>query len=281
MTQASTAAVVLAAGLGTRMRRDDPAAKLGTAQAEAAARGLKGMIPDNRGRPLLDHILSSLADGGVTDVCLVIGPKHDPITDHYALRPPRRVKLSFAVQESPRGTADALLAAAAWIGDRGVLVLNSDNLYPAAAVAALVNLGEPGLVAFERQALISASNIDAARIAAFGLVTLHNDDTLAAIAEKPAVDQRAVHRGDLPDHAASVEWISMNLWRFDRRVLAACRDVAMSPRGELELPLAVALALRRGVRFRAVRMAAGVLDLSSRGDILTVASRLGDREIQP
>ena len=68
-----TTAVVLAAGLGSRMRREASAAPLSEAQAAAAARGLKGMIPDGRGRPFLDHVLSSLADGGVTDVCLIVG----------------------------------------------------------------------------------------------------------------------------------------------------------------------------------------------------------------
>ena len=269
-----TTAVVLAAGLGRRMRREDSAAPLGEAQAAAAARGLKGMIPDSRGRPFLDHVLSSLADGGVTDVCLVIGTDHDPIRDHYALRPPRRLTLAFAVQTSPRGTADALLAAASWIGGNDVLVLNSDNLYPPAAIGALVNLGEPGLIAFERNTLIRESNIDPARIAAYAVLTLRADDTLAAIVEKPA-DSRT------PDHAGAGQWISMNLWRFDSGILTACRDVTPSPRGELELPLAVALALSRGARLRAVRMAAGVLDLSNRGDILEVAGRLGDSDIDP
>lgn len=275
-----TAAVVLAAGLGSRMRRDDASAPLGAAQAAAAARGLKGMIPDSRGRPFLDHVLSSLADGGVTDVCLVIGRDHDPIRDHYTLCPPRRVQITLVVQESPRGTADALLTAAPWIGSDDVLVLNADNLYPLAAIAVLVNLGEPGLVAFEREALIRESNIDAARLAAFAILALRPDDTLAGIVEKPAGGERATQHHD-PNRASADEWISMNLWRFDAQVLAACRDVLPSPRGELELPLAVALALSRGVRFRAVRMAAGVLDLSNRGDILEVARRLGDNDIQP
>jgi glucose-1-phosphate thymidylyltransferase len=267
-----TAAAVLAAGLGSRMRRDDSASPLSAAQAAAADRGVKGMIPDGRGRPFLDHVLSSLADGGVTDVCLIIGPSHDIICEHYALRPPRRVKLDFAIQQSPLGTANALLMAAPWVGDRDVLVLNADNLYPVAAIAELVNLGEPGLIAFERDTLIRESNIDAARIAAYAFLTLRADDTLASIAEKPAGDQVRAGAG---------QWISMNIWRFNTEILAACRDVPSSPRGELELPLAVALAVSRGIRFRAVRMAAGVLDLSNRGDILEMARRLGDRDIQP
>jgi dTDP-glucose pyrophosphorylase len=267
-----TTAVVLAAGLGSRMRREVSASPLSAAQAAAAARGLKGMIPDGQGRPFLDHVLSSLADGGVTDVCLIVGRDHESIRDHYALRPPRRVTLAFATQPAPIGTADALLAATPWFAEDEVLVLNADNLYPVAAIAALVNLGEPGCIAFERSALVCESNIDPARIAAYAILTLRPDDTLAGIVEKPGRDDE---RGDTGN------WISMNIWRFNAEILAACRDVPPSPRGELELPLAVALAVSRGMRLRAVRMSAGVVDLSNRGDILEMARRLGDRDIQP
>lgn len=266
---ACTTAVVLAAGLGSRMRRDAEGAALDPAQAAAAARGIKAMIPDARGRPFLDHVLSSLADGGVRDVCLVIGPGHDAIREHYALRPPRRVQVTFVVQPAPRGTADAMLTAEAWIAGRDVLVLNADNLYPVAAISALVELGAPGCVAFDRAALIRESNIEPARIGAFAVLTLRPDDTLAGIVEKPG------------DASAAGDWISMNIWRFDHNIFSACRDVPVSPRGEHELPLAVALAISRGMRLHAVRLRAGVLDLSHRGDIADVARRLGDREIQP
>jgi glucose-1-phosphate thymidylyltransferase len=217
-------------------------------------------------------VLSSLADGGVTDVCLVVGGDHGSIRDHYALCPPRRVKLAFATQLSPIGTADALLAASAWFAEGDALVLNADNLYPVAAIGALVNLGEPGCVAFERAALVRESNIDAARIAAYAILTLRPDDILAGIVEKPGRDYLLAGAGD---------WISMNIWRFNAEILEACRDVSPSPRGELELPLAVALAISRGLRLRTIRMRGGVIDLSNRGDILEMARRLGDRDIQP
>jgi glucose-1-phosphate thymidylyltransferase len=73
----------------------------------------------------------------------------------------------------------------------------------------------------------------------------------------------------------------MNIWRFDAEIFDACRDVAVSPRGERELPLAVALAITRGMRLTAIRMHTGVLDLSNRGDIAPVAALLGDRETEP
>ena len=58
-------------------------------------------------------------------------------------------------------------------------------------------------------------------------------------------------------------WVSMNCWRFDHRS-SALPDVPLSSRGELELPVAVALGIDRGDRVRAVRSALPVLDLSSR-----------------
>jgi glucose-1-phosphate thymidylyltransferase len=56
--------------------------------------------------------------------------------------------------------------------------------------------------------------------------------------------------------------------------------VPLSARGERELTDAVRLARHEtGTRFRVVRMRAGVLDLSSRGDIASVASRLANVEV--
>ncbi len=263
----ATTAVVLAAGLGSRMRRDSVASGIDAAQASAAEQGIKAMIPDARGRPFLDHVLSSLADGGVSDVGLVIGPTHDAIRDHYLLRPPQRVTLTFLVQQVPTGTADAMLAAESWVAGRDVLVVNADNLYPVAAIRALVELGTPGCIAFDRETLVRESNIEPARVGAFAVLSLGPDGSVAGIIEKP---------GD-----AAGDWISMNIWRFDPGIFAACRDVPLSPRGEHELPLAVALAIDRGMRLRAIRLAAGVLDLSNRGDIAEVSRRLGDREIRP
>jgi glucose-1-phosphate thymidylyltransferase len=88
--------------------------------------------------------------------------------------------------------------------------------------------------------------------------------------EKPGDGGAAAAGGISKDDAL----ISMNCWRFDAQIFAACRDVAPSVRGELELPEAVGLAVRRGVRFKVLRAAGGVLDLSKRADAAEVARRL-------
>jgi hypothetical protein len=57
--------------------------------------------------------------------------------------------------------------------------------------------------------------------------------------------------------------------------------VTPSVRGELELPDAVRLARdTMGVRFSVVKMRAGVLDLSSRGDIAGVAAFLAGVQVR-
>jgi glucose-1-phosphate thymidylyltransferase len=252
------------------MQHPDPAAPLDAAQAAAAGGGIKGMIPDALGRPLFDHILSGLGDAGITDVCIVVGPGGGAIRAHYASHPPQRVRLDWALQPEPLGTADALLTAERWTDGDSFLVLNADNLYPTTALQALVGLGAPGLIAFEADGLSAEGNIPPERVAAFAIVTLARDGSLASIEEKP--DPRNTHDAPL---------ISMNLWRFDAQIFAACREVPRSPRGEFELPAAVALAISRGMRLQAVRVRAGVLDLSHRRDVQEVAGRLARLEVAP
>ncbi len=261
-------AVVLAAGRGTRMRRaaDVP---LTPEQTAAADRGLKTLVPI-RGRPFLAYVLDELAAAGFEEACLVVGPgertvdggpgpargEGDPVrAAAVALDAPLRLR--FAVQAEPRGGADAVLASEPVVGESPFVVINADNLYPAGVLRALRELAGPGLAAFDREVLIRESNIPPERVAAFALIE-ERDGLLVRIIEKPPADVAARMTG-----AA----VSMTAWRFDPDIFAACRNVEPSPRGELELPDAVALAMSRGTRFRVVPVRAGVLDISRREDI--------------
>jgi glucose-1-phosphate thymidylyltransferase len=267
MTPAAvTKTVILARGLGKRMRKDDGESKsLDPGQARAADLGMKGMIPI--GRPFLDYVLSSLADAGFTDVCLVIGPEHQAVVDHYTIAsPPSRLSLAFAVQPEPLGTADAVLAAESFCGSDPFVVLNSDNYYPAAALSQLRETTPPAIVGFARAALIGEGNVAPDKVARFGALSFDEDGFLLRIVPRP--DSPAVEPSD-------EVYASMNCWLFDRRIFEACRRVAMSPRHELELPRAVQLAIdEMGMRFKVVRVAMPVLDLSTRGDIYRVQQRL-------
>ena len=177
-------AIVLARGLGTRMRASDPSARLTPEQLRAADAGLKAMIPLN-GRPLLDYILSSLADAGIRHVALVVAPDHSALRDYYVATAPVRIQLDYVVQERPLGTADAVLAAEAWVTGEPFLAMNADNLYPGPALSELAALPEPALPAFDREDLVRSSNIPAERIRSFAFLDIDASGYLTGIVEKP------------------------------------------------------------------------------------------------
>lgn len=255
-------AVILARGLGTRMRADVPGADLTVEQARFADAGIKALIPVSAGKTLLESIVGNLRSAGFENICLVIGPEHDAIRAFCA---EKRIDVSFVVQEKPLGTADAVLAAEAWIGPEELfLVVNSDNLYPIESLRILRETDRPALLAFDRDALISRSNIPEERIAKFATVELDDKGCLCRIVEKPAAVE--------PD-----AFVSMNAWLFAPLIFDACRRVEPSERGELELTSAVQYAIDElGAEFLAVKTSKGVLDLSSRTDVAAVAKLLGE-----
>lgn len=265
-------AVILARGLGTRMRRADAAATLDVGQAHVADGGVKAMIPVGSGRPFLDHAISRLADAGITQVCLVIGPEHDAIRSYYGALPMQRVTVSFATQLVANGTAGAVAAAEEFAGSDCVLVMNGDNYYPVDGCRALAQLGVSGTVGFDLHGLISHSNIPEERVRQFALLQRDPAGWLTDIIEKPDPDTYAA----MLAHSL----ISMNLWSFTPVIYEACRRVTPSVRGEVELQDAVRLAMTElGERFQVLESADGVLDLSTRGDIGSVARALGDRAL--
>lgn len=273
-------AVVLARGLGTRMRRADTAVSLDAGQAAVADQGLKAMIPV--GRPFLDYVLSGLADAGIGQVCLVIGPEHGAIRECYAgAARPARVSVAFAVQERPLGTADAVLAAEAFSAGESVLVLNSDNLYPVPALRSLASLHSPvsavhpaGLLGFRQSSLTAGGNIPPERIRAFALIAVGADGMLERIVEKPDPEESRGFGAD--------PLVSMNAWLLPSTIYEACRAIVPSRRGELELQDAVRYSMERlGDRYLVLESDGAVLDLSSRADIPAVTRRLAGVEARP
>jgi dTDP-glucose pyrophosphorylase len=261
MSREMMKAVILARGLGTRMRRADDEALLAADQSAAADAGLKAMIPFDR--PFLDYVLSGLADAGYRKICLVIGPEHDAVRDYYASQTLSRVKLTWAIQHEPRGTADAVLAAESFAAGREFVVMNSDNYYPVEVLLSLQRSPGPGTVLFESEALVRNSNIPAERVRRYAYAEIEHDVLLRLI-EKP----------DPGIPAPANALVSMNIWRFSPEIFQHCREVEVSSRGEYELPAAVNRAIRHGMRLRVERSDLGVLDLSERGDIASVAERL-------
>ena len=265
-------AVILARGLGTRMREPDHSAHLDSEQANAADSGVKALIPV--GRPFLDYSLSNLADAGYRQVCLVVAPEHEALRRYYEEEVrPKQLSLHYAVQQEPHGTADAVAAAEAFAGDDAILVINSDNYYPCEALAALRGIPGSGTALFERETLIAESNIPAERVGRFGIAKIDEDGYLNRIIEKADDSLLASLGNDV--------WVSMNCWRFTPSIFEACRRISRSPRGELEVTDAVQYAIDQlDERFSVIKIRAGVLDMTGRRDIAAVKERLAGVEVR-
>jgi glucose-1-phosphate thymidylyltransferase len=261
-------AIILARGLGTRMRRSDAGATLTAEQAAAADEGGKAMMPVASGRPFIHYVLSALADAGIQEMCLVVAPDASDVQRHFHNELTfRRIRVSFAVQQEPRGTADAVLAAEKFAGKDRFLVLNADNYYPVSSYLGLVNADGCAAAGFDREALVRQGNIDPSRIRKYALLRVTPDGFLDEIVEKPDDATFAA----MGEHAL----VSMNLWAFSSSIFEACRRVKPSARDELELPDAVRIAMKDlGERFRVLPFAEPVLDLGTRSDVAKVESAL-------
>ena len=260
-------AVVLARGLGTRMRAAGPAGSdLTSQQAVAAASGYKALMPIG-GHRLIDYSLAALADAGIERAVLIVGPEHEDFRHHIDSLKLTRLTIDLAVQVTPLGTADAVLSAEAAVGEESFLMVNGDNYYPRQVLRDLALHRGTALAGFDRAALVAESNIPAERIAAFALVRAR-DGVLEEIVEKPAPEVVRAAGAHAP--------VSMNAFRFTPEIFAACRRISPSPRGELEIVDAVR-ALPGPVSVLAAT--GGVLDLSRREDIAEVEARLSGTEV--
>ncbi len=116
-------AIVLAAGEGTRMRS-----------------ALPKVLHQVVGRSLLAHVLTAVADAGVSSTAVVIGPGQDAVAKEAIRGAPEAVCF---VQQERRGTAHAVLAAKPAIEPKpdDILVVYGDT--PLIQSATLARLREP------------------------------------------------------------------------------------------------------------------------------------------
>lgn len=267
-------AIILAGGMGTRMQKARPQAEpLGKEAERLASKGLKGLIPV-AGRPFLDYVIGSLIKVGLTEVCLVIPPDNDELIRYIEGTGNRSgIRVTWAIQEEPRGTADALMSGREFAGAEPFVMCNCDNLYPESALQTLVAAADETCcaVAFDRDTLLEESNFGAERVRRFAVVVADEDGQLEEIVEKPETPETYTRGGRL--------WVSMNLYRFTGDIFDACERIEPDPeRGELELTAAVRL-LAAEQDVRVVFSSGAVIDMTGRGDISAAEELLAGRDV--
>ncbi len=274
--------VVLAAGMSSRMKKEDTGARLSSEDMKQANQRTKSLISiGEKGQVLLDYVLFNAQQAGFKNVYLVTGKDNTLFKEHYKNKKVG-LKLYFAIQYIPQnrikplGTADAvyqLLEQYPLLKKDSFVVCNSDNLYSVKAFKALHNTDkDQALIAYDRDALEFSTE----RISKFAVILVKNG-FVAAIVEKPDAENLS----DYTDAEGKIR-VSMNLFKLSGNLIYPfLKDCPLHPiRKEKELPVAINNFLKAyPLSMRAIPLSEHVPDLTSKKDIVILREQLKNIKI--
>ena len=227
-TQPVRRAVILAAGLGTRLQ---PITRVVP----------KEMLPIGR-KPVLEHILDEVCAAGVTDLLFVISREKALIGEYFGDGSNWGVRCATVIQPAMRGIADAVLRAEEWTCGDPFLLAFGDCM-----------LTGPGdgptrrLLAAHRAAGAAATalceEVPLARTRHYGILVPDPDSEwaegapfrLSGMVEKPE-----------PERSPS-RWAVAARWALDRRVFPYLRCLQPAANGETNLYQAVPTMISDGL----------------------------------
>ena len=249
------AAVVLAAGHGTRMRSARPK-------------------PLHRlcGRPMILHVLDALAELSVSRVVVVVGHRAEWVTKTLIEHAPPGMAIEFVEQVEPRGTGDAMSVALTGLpedegaDDGDVVVLPGDT--PLLRPATLAGLVRAHRATDAAATLLSAVLGDPT---GYGRVVRGRDDSVA----------RVVEDVDATEEEQKVCEINTSIYCFRRSVLApALRRLSpANAQGEYYLTDVVEVLYEAGHRVGSVPVedAMEVAGVNDRAQLAVAEAELRDR----
>lgn len=273
--------VVLAAGQAKRYGGVKPLAPVGLA-----------------GEAVIDLLGGDAIAAGFGRIVLVVGPETGPAIRYHVERTwPSHVDVHLAVQEAPRGTADAVVAAMQHLGTRAgdaepFGVANADDLYGHEGLGLLADLlradeADPNsgahhaIVCYRlRHTLIGDAPVTR------GVCRVEDDGLLHAIDERrkvtPVGGRIEAHDDKEPAELDGDAWVSVNLWGLGPQMVGVLQEAtAGGGAGEVLLPEVVGdlLAGRRvvrdgPVRFRVVRSEGRCIGVTHPGDLALVQADL-------
>lgn len=230
-----TTAVVLAAGRGTRMG----------ALTAATPKPLLVVA----GRPIIEHVLGGFAAAGVRRAVIVTGYLGEAIEAALGSGARFDLELTYCRQEHADGTARALLLAEPLIGDAPFALSWGDILVPQAFYAEFI-------AAFARRPCDAQLAVNAVDDPWRGAAVYVDDDWgVRHIQEKP------------PRGTSQTGWNNAGVLMLTRLALDYARRLGHSPRGEYELPQAVAQMVRDRRAVRAVPVRGPWSDVGTPADL--------------
>lgn len=181
-------------------------------------------------KPMIYYPLSTLMLAGIRDILIISTPADTPrfqdlLGDgaHFGIR------LSYAVQPSPDGLAQAFLIGEDFIGDDSCAMILGDNIFYGNGFSEILDAarknGENG-----RSTVFGYYVPDPER---FGVVEFDEAENVISLEEKPA-------------HPKS-NYAVTGLYFYPRGVSAMAKQITPSPRGELEITTLNQMYLEQGL----------------------------------
>lgn len=178
-------------------------------------------------KPMIYYPLSVLMLAGIREILIIsterdIGAFKELFGDGHSLG----LEMSYAVQEAPRGIAEAFIIGGEFIGDDSVCLILGDNIFYGGGIG----IGVQDAAKLTEGAVIFGYYMPDPK--GLGVVEFDGDNNVVSIEEKP-------------EHPKS-NYVVPGLYFYDNEVVSIAKGVTPSVRGELEITAVNNEYLRRG-----------------------------------